>query len=135
VKLTNNYRSHEAILKFPNDRFYGGELIPCADIRIRNVCLGRPILPTHRFPVVFHAMSGEDLREASSPSFFNIHEAQEVKAYIKKLRDDRVLKICEIQHYCRWVRLVNLFFSYEGYRCDRAISRSMPEDPQGVALR
>jgi helicase MOV-10 len=97
VKLKKNYRSHEAILKFPNERFYGGELVPCADVSIRNACLGRPVLVAKTFPVVFHAISGQDLREASSPSFFNIHEAQEVKSYIKKLRNDMVLKICEMQ--------------------------------------
>ncbi|KAJ7931318.1 hypothetical protein B0H13DRAFT_1858158 [Mycena leptocephala] len=31
VKLTKNFRSHNAILKFPNERFYGGELQQCAD--------------------------------------------------------------------------------------------------------
>ncbi|KAI0027031.1 P-loop containing nucleoside triphosphate hydrolase protein [Vararia minispora EC-137] len=93
VKLTKNYRSHEAIIKFPNEKFYGGELVPCADIRIMEACLGSSVLVSKKFPVVFHAICGKDDRESSSPSFFNILEVQEVKAYIEKLRSDRTLKI------------------------------------------
>jgi helicase MOV-10 len=41
-------------------------------------------------------MTGKDDREASSPSFFNIHEVQQVKAYIESLRSDRRLRICKL---------------------------------------
>ncbi|KAI0316091.1 P-loop containing nucleoside triphosphate hydrolase protein [Amylostereum chailletii] len=91
VKLIKNYRSHNAILTFPNARFYEGELETCGDARVIDSCLGSPILPSSRFPIVFHAMSGEDAREASSPSFFNIHEVQQVKAYVEALRSDGIL--------------------------------------------
>ena len=92
VKLTKNYRSHEAILKFPNERFYKGELVPCGSQRTIDSCLGFPLLPTRRFPIIFHAMSGKDDREATSPSFFNISEVQQVKAYVEALKRDRHLR-------------------------------------------
>jgi helicase MOV-10 len=34
---------------------------------------------------MFHAISGNDEREASSPSYFNRHEASQVKNYVKIL--------------------------------------------------
>lgn len=49
------------------------------------------LLPNPKFPVVFHAIPGEDLREASSPSFFNIREVIQVKSYVEMLLD---LGIC-----------------------------------------
>ncbi|KAF9494839.1 P-loop containing nucleoside triphosphate hydrolase protein [Pleurotus eryngii] len=71
VKLTKNFRSHRAILKFPNDHFYGGEL-------------------EELFAIIFYSMSGKDDREASSPSFFNIHEAVQVQAYVEALPDNDI---------------------------------------------
>ncbi|KAI0048937.1 P-loop containing nucleoside triphosphate hydrolase protein [Auriscalpium vulgare] len=95
VKLTQNYRSHPAILTFPNERFYNGDLEPCADARVMNSYLGSPVLPSPKFPIVFHGMTGKDAREASSPSFFNIEEAQQVKAYVEALRSDRRFRITD----------------------------------------
>ncbi|KAL1743982.1 P-loop containing nucleoside triphosphate hydrolase protein [Schizophyllum fasciatum] len=89
VKLTKNYRSHAAILRFPNERFYRGELKPCASPTTVNSYIGWPELPNKQFPIIFHAISGKDDREASSPSFFNIHEALQVKNYIEKLKQAR----------------------------------------------
>lgn len=89
VKLVKNFRSHGAILKFPNDRFYGGDLQPCAKPITTDVYLASSILPNPKFPVVFHSVSGKDDREASSPSFFNIEEVLQVKDYVQRLRFDR----------------------------------------------
>ncbi|KAF8217659.1 P-loop containing nucleoside triphosphate hydrolase protein [Mycena galopus ATCC 62051] len=95
VKLTKNYRSHNAILKFPNERFYKGELQQCGDPSVINAYLNSPLLPAKTFPVIFHAISGKDDREASSPSFFNIDEVSQVKEYIQKLRADRRFRITD----------------------------------------
>lgn len=38
---------------------------------------------------MFHSVSGKDDREASSPSFFNIHEVLQIKSYVQKLKEDR----------------------------------------------
>ncbi|KAJ7096057.1 RNA helicase [Mycena epipterygia] len=95
VKLTKNFRSHNAILKFPNERFYKGELQQCGNPSVVNAYLNWPLLPTKSFPIIFHAISGKDDREASSPSFFNIDEVSQVKTYIRSLRDDRRFRITD----------------------------------------
>ncbi|KAH7924362.1 RNA helicase [Leucogyrophana mollusca] len=88
VKLVKNFRSHPAILKFPNERFYAADLEPCGDKKVIDAFIGYPKLPSRRFPIIFHAVSGKDDREASFPSFFNIDEVVQVKAYIKQLREE-----------------------------------------------
>ncbi|KAJ2936529.1 hypothetical protein H1R20_g564, partial [Candolleomyces eurysporus] len=80
VKLTKNFRSHSAILRFPNDKFYAGELEQCAPVLTINTYLSLPFLPNAKFPVIFHSVLGKDDREAVSPSFFNIDEALVVKS-------------------------------------------------------
>ncbi|KAF7348608.1 Rna helicase [Mycena venus] len=73
VKLIKNFRSHNAILKFPNERFYKGELQQCGDPKVINATTAR------RHP----------------PSFFNIDEVSQVKEYVRKLRDDRRVRITD----------------------------------------
>ncbi|KAJ8688671.1 hypothetical protein PTI98_013429 [Pleurotus ostreatus] len=93
VKLTKNFRSHRAILKFPNEHFYGGELEECGPPHVINTFINSPLLPSPTFPIIFHSMSGKDDREASSPSFFNIHEAVQVQAYVEALRSNKRIRI------------------------------------------
>ncbi|KAH6909397.1 RNA helicase [Coprinopsis sp. MPI-PUGE-AT-0042] len=93
VKLVKNFRSHPAILRFPNERFYAGDLQPCAPAATINAFLNSPFLPRNpKFPVVFHAVSGKDDREASSPSFFNVDEVLQVKAYVQRLKEGRTFR-------------------------------------------
>ncbi|OJT08299.1 hypothetical protein TRAPUB_838 [Trametes pubescens] len=89
VKLVNNFRSHQAILDYPNEQFYNNELQVCGAATTINALLGSPVLVNSRWPVVFHYISGENERESTSPSYFNIDEATEVVDYIKKLLKDR----------------------------------------------
>ncbi|TDL24428.1 P-loop containing nucleoside triphosphate hydrolase protein [Rickenella mellea] len=93
VKLTKNWRSHPSILKFPNEAFYKGELEACGDPLVTHSLLRWDELPTPNFPIIFHGISGKDLREVSSPSFFNIDEASLVKNYVQRLFDDRRLRL------------------------------------------
>ncbi|KAJ7636873.1 P-loop containing nucleoside triphosphate hydrolase protein [Roridomyces roridus] len=95
VKLTKNFRSHNAILKFPNERFYKNELQQCGKPSVIDSFLQSPLLPCKTFPIVFHAIAGRDAREASSPSFFNIDEASQVKNYVETLRSDRKFRITD----------------------------------------
>lgn len=94
VKLVRNFRSHRAILDFPNERFYAHELEVCGSPSVINSFVGWPHLVSSKFPVVFHSISGQDEREASSPSYFNIDEATVVKDYVQKLKADARFKIC-----------------------------------------
>jgi helicase MOV-10 len=56
--------------------------------------------PNRRFPVVFHAISGNDEREASSPSYFNRLEASQVKSYVKMLLTGGNIGPCRDQPTC-----------------------------------
>ncbi|KAK7439801.1 hypothetical protein VKT23_017376 [Stygiomarasmius scandens] len=95
VKLVKNFRSHPAILKFPNERFYRGDLQACGDPKVIDFYVGSSHLVNKKFPIVFHSISGKDDREATSPSFFNIDEVTMVKTLIQKLRVDRKLRISD----------------------------------------
>ncbi|KAH9930534.1 P-loop containing nucleoside triphosphate hydrolase protein [Epithele typhae] len=88
VKLVKNFRSHEAILQYPNNQFYDGDLEACADPEATDAFLGSAQLVNLRFPVVFQHVSGENEREASSPSYFNILEATETVERIKLVLRD-----------------------------------------------
>ncbi|CAN9516081.1 unnamed protein product [Ophioblennius macclurei] len=85
TKLLQNYRSHPAILKVPNERFYDNELQVHADEMLRNSYCRWEYLPKKDFPLIFHGVAGTDAREASSPSFFNIAEVEILIDYVKKL--------------------------------------------------
>ncbi|PFH46784.1 hypothetical protein AMATHDRAFT_69038 [Amanita thiersii Skay4041] len=95
IKLLQNYRSHPAILKFPSEQFYSGELQVCGEAAKINRYLRCSLLPNPTFPIVFHAVYGKDDREASSPSFFNIDEVLQVKQYVKELRSSKKFRTGE----------------------------------------
>ncbi|KFV61329.1 Putative helicase MOV-10, partial [Dryobates pubescens] len=87
TKLLWNYRSHEAILKIPNELFYDNELRACerCELDVRNTYCAWEELPKKGFPIIFHGVCGEDQREAKSPSFFNTAEIEVLVRYLKKL--------------------------------------------------
>ena len=70
-------------------------------------------LPTKDFPVIFHGVEGQDLREGNSPSFFNPEEAVEVAKYVRTLLDEKSLgvspdQIGVISPYRKQVNVVDL---------------------------
>jgi helicase MOV-10 len=85
TKLLKNYRSHPAILKMPSERFYADELQACADVCLRESLCNWEGLPTKGFPVLFHSIMGEDMREDRSPSFFNPQEVGAVAECVESL--------------------------------------------------
>ncbi|NWT59640.1 SDE3 helicase, partial [Erythrocercus mccallii] len=91
TKLLCNYRSHEAILRIPNELFYDNELKVCKSNGpdIRNLFCTWEELPKKGFPIIFHGVCGEDQREAKSPSFFNTAEIEVLVHYVKKLLQSR----------------------------------------------
>jgi len=81
--LVRNYRSHPSILKLPNEMFYSNKLVPCGDNFTTHSMAKWEHLPTKKgFPVVFHAVDGENCREGNSPSWFNPQEAITVVEYV-----------------------------------------------------
>ncbi|KAL3851912.1 hypothetical protein ACJMK2_015607 [Sinanodonta woodiana] len=85
TKLLRNYRSHPAILHLPNQLFYENELQACAEKIKREKLCNWEKLPQKGFPVVFHCVSGKDMREERSPSFFNPDEVAVVIHYVEEL--------------------------------------------------
>lgn len=85
MKLVRTYRSHPAILKLPNEMFYDGDLLACGDKLSTHSLAKWEHLPQQGFPIIFHAVNGENLREGTSPSWFNREEAQEVVNYVNLL--------------------------------------------------
>jgi helicase MOV-10 len=131
VKLSKNFRSHQHILKFPNERFYNGDLEACGDRKTIDFLIGSPLLASPTFPIVFHAITGKDMREASSPSFFNIEEVTQVKDYVQKLRADRRFRISTHIYFLLATLLMACSVLHDsgcGHRCHHALPRPMPED-------
>ncbi|NXF30132.1 SDE3 helicase, partial [Nyctibius bracteatus] len=91
TKLLWNYRSHEAILRIPNELFYDSELKACEsdELDIRSLYCAWEELPKKGFPIIFHGVCGEERREAKSPSFFNTSEIEVLLHYLKKLLQSR----------------------------------------------
>ncbi|KAM9369400.1 LOW QUALITY PROTEIN: helicase MOV-10 [Phaethornis superciliosus] len=91
TKLLWNYRSHEAILRIPNELFYdsGLKACECNGLDIRSLYCTWDELPKKGFPIIFHGVRGEDRREAKSPSFFNTSEIEVLVDYLKKLLQSR----------------------------------------------
>ncbi|KDQ06473.1 hypothetical protein BOTBODRAFT_39565 [Botryobasidium botryosum FD-172 SS1] len=111
VKLIKNYRSHRAILRFPNDQFYEGELQAWGNHDMINQLLDWGELGGRDFPIVFHGIRGKDEREGRSPSYFNIDEASLVSEYVDKLRifgikDSDIGVIAPYSAQCRKLRML-----------------------------
>jgi superfamily I DNA and/or RNA helicase len=84
--LKRNYRSHPSILKLPNEMFYHNQLVACGDKMTTHSMAKWEHLPNKNdFPIIFHAIDGENLREGNSPSWFNPQEASVVVEYVDLL--------------------------------------------------
>ena len=111
--LVNNYRSHPDILKLPNEMFYRNQLIARGDVFQTHSMTKWEHLPTKGFPIVFHAVDGENTREGRSPSWFNPQEAMVVVQYVQKLVKESKPKIAAedigiITPYARQVQKIRL---------------------------
>ncbi|KAK3272925.1 hypothetical protein CYMTET_18811 [Cymbomonas tetramitiformis] len=84
-ELSNNYRSHPALLELPSRLFYDGRLVSRAPSqKVSSLCQWRK-LPNPHFPLLFVGVEGEDAQEGDSPSFFNIFEAIQIKDLVSDL--------------------------------------------------
>ncbi|KAJ1529194.1 hypothetical protein ONE63_005999 [Megalurothrips usitatus] len=76
ILLTENYRAHEAILKFTSDLFYDQKL----------VCSGKqPKHPKH-YPLTFYSCRGEDVQGINSTGHYNLAEVYEIAERVSELR-------------------------------------------------
>nr|XP_056702463.1 RNA helicase Mov10l1 [Euleptes europaea] len=81
TKLVKNYRSHAALIALPSKLFYHKELEVCADPSVVNSLLGWVKLPRKGFPLIFHGVRGNEMREGHNPSWFNPTEAVQILRY------------------------------------------------------
>ncbi|KAG7358960.1 DNA/RNA helicase, superfamily II, SNF2 family protein [Nitzschia inconspicua] len=113
--LVRNYRSHPAILKLPNEMFYNNKLLACGD-RLTTHSMARwEHLPStaNDFPIIFHSIDGRNLREGTSPSWFNPEEVVEVVEYVNKLINQSRPRVAPedigvITPYARQVQKINI---------------------------
>ena len=85
TQLLDNFRSHEAILQFPNVQFYDGKLRARADSAIVNSACQWSMLPIKNFPIILHSVLGNCSKEKDSFSFYNLAEVKEVTNYVIQL--------------------------------------------------
>ncbi|KAG1686823.1 putative helicase mov-10-B.1 [Nymphon striatum] len=91
-KLLQNYRSNQHILQLPNELFYDNELKCCGNEVLINSLCDWPYLKRKGFPILFHSVIGQNVRENTSPSYFNVEEIDVVIDYVRKLLQPKVLK-------------------------------------------
>lgn len=106
TKLTKNWRSHEAILRFPSDQFYNGTLQACGSKESTECLSSCPFLGRQGFPVVFDNVEGMRGHGGSilSISWLLItdHEQEhcaKVRQYIDMLRGDQSRPIGTLSAY------------------------------------
>ena len=88
---------HPDIIQVPNRLFYDGDLIAEADIAASHMLSRWEHLPAQNVPLIFQGICGADRREASSPSWFNVHEVEAVVEWVGKLLETRRTRITEDQ--------------------------------------
>ncbi|KAK0452060.1 P-loop containing nucleoside triphosphate hydrolase protein [Desarmillaria tabescens] len=114
MQLIKNFRSHPDILAFPNEQFYGNLLQACGDPLLTKSLENSVVLPTKKFPIVFHSVVGRDQREESSPSFFNISEATLVKSYCTSLMAKKGTRAEHIgvitPYHAQRMKILDLFY-------------------------
>ena len=118
VLLTQNYRSHPALIALPSALFYGDALRPAVEpgeasafARWPGLAAGALATP-QGFPLLFHGLRGRDLREGNSPSYFNPEEALAAVQHVESvlsfagggLRPDEVGIIAPYAKQCQKIR-------------------------------
>lgn len=89
-KLLRNFRSHENILRVPNDLFYEGELISSAKLEYVNWALNWLHLPNKKFPIIFHQTKGQCKSKRQSTSLYNEQEINNIHFYIERIMTEGI---------------------------------------------
>ena len=122
TKLVHNLRSHQVILKLPNEIFYKWRFgSQYAHMTSSHRFVNWEHLPTRGFPIIFHGIEGKDTHEANSSSWFNPDEAQIVKMYVELLVNQTRANRCRpeeigvIAPYHRQVQKIRLLLNAHGF--------------------
>lgn len=83
TQLTDNFRSHWAILRFSNLRFYHSVLEAKQTPEIANFAIDWDLLPNKNFPLIFHSILAPS--EMDGTSLFNNEEVHVVASYVNSL--------------------------------------------------
>ena len=76
IMLCENYRSHEAIIKYTSDHFYEQRLLAS----------GRQTAHSDWYPLTMFNTKGEDVQDENSTSFYNDTEVYEIVTRIAELQ-------------------------------------------------
>lgn len=95
VGLWRNWRSHGAIIAWPNRYLYDDSMRDYGNAHITYHLVHSDVLPKKGFPIVFHGVKGSEQHAESSPSPFDVLEASIVRNYCDKLVGNPEQKICE----------------------------------------
>lgn len=89
TQLTDNFRSHPAILKFSNFHFYHSVLHAKQSKAVADFAIGWDFLPNKSFPLIFHSILAPS--EMEGTSLFNNEEVHVVASYVNKIVTDGIL--------------------------------------------
>eukprot|EP00163_Fabomonas_tropica_P032640 TRINITY_DN8299_c0_g1_i1.p1 TRINITY_DN8299_c0_g1~~TRINITY_DN8299_c0_g1_i1.p1 ORF type:complete len:1161 (-),score=257.62 TRINITY_DN8299_c0_g1_i1:2036-5518(-) len=119
TQLTQNYRSHSAILSVPSRLFYNNTLTSRAESDAVSRWQG---LPNPDYPIWFQSVQGHETREKGSPSWFNVVEVEAVKKVVQDLMTDKNIQppvqesdFAIICPYRRQVLKVRQYLKRNGY--------------------
>lgn len=140
TKLLKNYRSHPAILAIPNELFYDNELVAHADVRDRESFCAWPALPKQGFPIIFHGIQGNEIREGNSPSWYNPEEITQVFEYLELLLGSKQsgIKLSDIgviSPYRKQVQKMRKFIESRNVRDLQELKVGSTEEFQGQERR
>ena len=85
TQLLDNFRSHDAILKFSNDHFYNEKLRAKVPKEIADFAINWNFLPNKRFPIILHASLSSCEKTIGDTSWSNMDEVNMVKTYVNTL--------------------------------------------------
>ena len=83
--LTENYRSHESIIRIPNEKLYFGKLEAKGPQRVLQLDRSQ----SKKCAVVWHSLVGSERRDKGGSSFYNAYECVQVLDYCVKIHSEK----------------------------------------------
>jgi len=91
IRLVNNYRSHQDILRLLSELFYENERLVAKGNKIKLESLvNSKVLPKKGFPIAFFGVQGVNQQTETNPSWFNEQEVEKVHDIVVKLLAEKI---------------------------------------------